>query len=217
MRVWACLALPIVASYAGTACGPSFQVVYEGDLRFEHCYALDENPNVLMQQKSDCWSDWLKHYTYGQTRDRVEFAAIRFRAISRAGALPTDEAIMGAAPGEAAGTSLAAPAPTNAFAPPPQILVDNDGGATASLPLSALPIASARPPDPARVAATPARSSKGGAPVGDAARPPGAPCVESCGETWQSCRSACGSSPCAACDSAYGRCAHACFSSAPGP
>src|ERR1700733_12543086 len=82
------------------ACGPSFQVVYEGDSRFEHCYALDENPNVSMQQKSDCWSDWMKHYTYGQTRDRVEFAAMRFRAIQRADTLPTDEAVMGAAPGE---------------------------------------------------------------------------------------------------------------------
>jgi hypothetical protein len=54
MRRWVCLSFLAVGLACGVACGPSFQVMYEGDSRFEHCYALDENPNVLMQQKSDC-------------------------------------------------------------------------------------------------------------------------------------------------------------------
>ena len=203
MRRWVCLSFLAVASACGVACGPSFQVMYEGDSRFEHCYALDENPNVLMQQKSDCWSDWLKHYTYGQTRDRVEFATIRFRAISRAGALPTDEAIMGAAPGEGSGASLAAPAPTNAFAPPPQTMVDYDGGGSDATPFSGLPAVPVA--NPSGIAT---RSS-------DSPQPPGASCVDRCSDKWQTCHAACGSSSCGACDKAHGRCVRACFSSAP--
>ena len=66
------------------ACGPSFQVVYEGDARFEHCYALDETPQISMQEKSDCWSTWIRSYTNGQTRNRVDYAAMRAKAaISR--------------------------------------------------------------------------------------------------------------------------------------
>jgi hypothetical protein len=205
-----------VASASGVACGPSFQVMYEGDSRFEHCYALDDNPNVLMQQKGDCWSDWLKHYTYGQTRDRVEFAGIRYRAISRAGALPTDEAIMGAAPGEGSGVSLAAPAPTNAFAPPPQTMVDYDGGGSAASPPSGVPLgqpgpASASPVVPGDVTKLPSKLT-----ASDPPKPPGTSCVERCADTWQTCRGACASGGCPACDSAYTKCGRACLSLAPG-
>jgi hypothetical protein len=212
MGLRVCLTLLAAALASGVACGPSFQVMYEGDSRFEHCYALDDNPNVLMQQKGDCWSDWLKHYTYGQTRDRVEFAAIRYRAISRAGALPTDEAIMGAAPGEGSGGSLAAPAPTNAFAPPPQ-MVESDGGSSAASPLSAglvAPPAPIAPGDPSRL---PPKLTAGG----DPPKPPGTPCVERCADTWQTCRGACATGGCRACDSAYAKCGRACLSLAPGP
>jgi hypothetical protein len=45
-----------LAGLAG--CGPSFQAVYDGDVRFEHCYALDESPNAPMAAKKDCWRDW---------------------------------------------------------------------------------------------------------------------------------------------------------------
>src|ERR1700733_5821322 len=104
---------------AVVACGPSFQAIYEGDQRFEHCYALDDNPNAPLQEKSTCWHDWMAHTTYGQTRDRVEYAAVRARALGRVPALPTDEAMMEAAPGPMAPKpGVAAPAPTSAFAPP---------------------------------------------------------------------------------------------------
>src|SRR5437868_3840856 len=82
------------------ACGPSYQALYEGDARFEHCYALEEASLSSMQQRSDCWRDWMLRYTYGQTRDRVEYASARYRALSRAPQAPTDEAMMEAAPGE---------------------------------------------------------------------------------------------------------------------
>ena len=37
------------------ACGPSFQAIYEGNSRFEHCYALDESPAgslVILRSKA---------------------------------------------------------------------------------------------------------------------------------------------------------------------
>jgi hypothetical protein len=183
------------------ACGPSFLVVYEGDSRFEHCYALDENPNVSMQQKSDCWSDWMKHYTYGQTRDRVEFAAMRFRAIQRADTLPTDEAVMGAAPGEGTnGTILAAPAPTNAFAPPPKTSVDVGPGAPATPVIVPPPSASAAAPSASTLPAPPPR-------------PPGTNCVDACSDVWQACHGTCTQNACAACDRIYTKCARGCFRS----
>ncbi len=115
----------------GAACGPSFQTVYENDARFEHCYALDETPTAAMTKKADCWNDWYKNHTYGQTRDRVEYARARYDALSTVPQLPTDEAMMAAAPGE--GTNVdtaAAPTPTSAFAPPPK-LEARDGGTAA--------------------------------------------------------------------------------------
>jgi hypothetical protein len=126
---WLCPAL------AALACGPSYQALYEGDARFEHCYALEETGAATMGQKRDCWHDWTHRYTYGQTRDRVEYAYARYNALSRAPQTPTDEAMMEAAPGEGRSSAIAAPAPTSAFAPPPKVLDDPDAQAqTEELP-----------------------------------------------------------------------------------
>ena len=64
------------------ACGPSFQAIYEGNARFEHCYALEENPQARMPDKAACWRDWSERYTYGQTQDRVHYATARYVALS---------------------------------------------------------------------------------------------------------------------------------------
>lgn len=194
------LVVATVASVtAGVACGPSFQALYEGDARFEHCYALEERGTVAMQEKSDCWRDWTMHYTYGQTRDRVEYAAARYRALSRAPQAPTDEAMMEAAPGEGRGTSVAAPAPTSAFAPPPKTLTEGDGGA----------------PDPS--AALPGYADAA-APVAPAAgandvRPPSADCGDTCTTSWNGCKDKCkGAKACDACAAFYKKCMKGCFS-----
>jgi hypothetical protein len=119
------LALPLAA-----ACGPSFQAIYEGNARFEHCYALEENAQTPMPEKADCWRDWSERYTYGQTRDRIHYATARYVALSQVDAVPTDEAMMMAAPGMTPRqTTITAPAPTNAFAPPPKVLDEADSGA----------------------------------------------------------------------------------------
>jgi hypothetical protein len=123
-------ALVAFGALAGAACGPSFQTVYENDARFEHCYALDETPTAAMTRKADCWNDWTKNHTYGQTRDRVEYARARYDALSTVPQLPTDEAMMAAAPGEGTNAdTAAAPTPTSAFAPPPKTEA-RDGGFT---------------------------------------------------------------------------------------
>ena len=63
------------------ACGPSFQAVYECDVHFEHCYALDES-GASVEAKKECWRDWLHGYTYGQSRDRVEYGGTRYSELS---------------------------------------------------------------------------------------------------------------------------------------
>jgi len=178
------------------ACGPSFQALYEGDARFEHCYAIDESGSASMQQKSDCWRDWTLRYTYGQTRDRVEYAAARYRALSRAPQAPTDEAMMEAAPGEGRGSSVVAPAPTSAFAPPPKTLGEWDA--------SAPPAAGPLPGYTDASIATPAESP--------AERPPSADCADTCNKTWSGCKDKCaGAKACDACTATYKTCMKGCF------
>jgi hypothetical protein len=64
------------------ACGASIQAVYEGDVRFEHCMALDDEPDVKLAIKRACWHEWISFYTYGQTRDRVRHAQNRIRQLN---------------------------------------------------------------------------------------------------------------------------------------
>ena len=49
--------LGLLLVVGGMACGPSFQAIYEGNSRFEHCYALEENAQTAMHDKADCWRD----------------------------------------------------------------------------------------------------------------------------------------------------------------
>jgi hypothetical protein len=106
-------ALGLGASLA--ACGPSYQAVYECDVHFEHCYALDES-GASADAKKDCWRDWLHGYTYGQSRDRVEYGGTRYSQLSLDPTLPSEDV-----PSLAARRIAAAPAPTNAFVPPPNV------------------------------------------------------------------------------------------------
>ena len=110
------LASLLVASVA--ACGPSFQAVYECDVKFEHCYAMDENP-VSREAKRECWRTWLHAYTFGQPRDRVEYATTRVTQLSLDPSALAEAADDG---GLSLSTSAAAaPVPTSAFAPPPNV------------------------------------------------------------------------------------------------
>ncbi len=177
------------------ACGPSFQAIYENDARFEHCYALDESATLAMSRKAACWKDWKDHHTFGQTRDRVDYAASRYQALSTPN-LPTDEAMMRAAPGEVdERDQLASPAPTNAFAPPPTTVPVGDGGTVA---------------DAGDVQAMP-DAGMGVEDAGGLMRsPPGSMCVDGCGDTWRTCSQGCEGKSCRKCDAHYRKCAAKC-------
>jgi hypothetical protein len=68
----------------GVSCGASLQALYEGDVRFEHCMALDSQREVKPTIRRACWDEWRKFYTFGQTRDRIEYAALRDRQLGGA-------------------------------------------------------------------------------------------------------------------------------------
>ena len=56
--------------------------IYEGDVRFEHCMALDLETHVRPSIRRACWAEWVAFYTYGQTRDRVLHAHLRVKQLS---------------------------------------------------------------------------------------------------------------------------------------
>lgn len=195
--------LVIVAAFgslgAALACGPSFQAVYEGNAQFEHCYALEERPQTAVQQKAECWHDWSSRYTYGQTRDRIHYATARYVALSQSN--PTDEALMMAAPGMTVRTStITAPTPTNAFAPPPKVLVQAD----------AAPEKVGRPSDVSTVVGIGGSSRDDGAGAPDAsANPvrvplPSSGCVDECTATFRTCKGA-------GCEGSYRSCMRVCM------
>jgi hypothetical protein len=173
-----------------SACSMTYQSVYEGDVRFEHCYRLDEERGIPLGEKRTCWHDWTQKYTYGQTRDRIEYALARERTLGQAQALGERSAPPGAA--NTFSNSVAAPQPTNAFAPPPPTL-SADGGGTAS---------PERPPTVSGLvqAAAPPLSA------------PGATCGGTCGKTWAQCTEQCKGSTCqSGCDERYKNCMRSCF------
>ena len=178
------LLLLLVASGA-LACGPSFQAVYEGDQHFEHCYAMDERA-VPDDKKKECWREWLRGYTFGQSNDRVEYAATRFSQLSLDATLPSED-VRDAGPRRPrkAERTVAAPIPTNAFAPPPKVNTDEARQAPdASSPAQ-------HPPPIARV--------------------PGSDCTGACEDRWSACRGGCADHGCEACDRPYRACMSTCF------
>ena len=171
-----------------TGCGPSFQAVYECDVNFEHCYALDQGTVSTDPTKAKgCWRDWLHNYTYGQSRDRVEYAATRFSELSLDPTLP----------GEDTQTrpkrvhSMVAPLPPRAYAPPPTHGADHGDGPATPPPTYA---AASGPPRPVVVA-----------------QAPGEQCTAACAERWNGCRKGCTDGACDGCDRAYKACVPGCF------
>jgi hypothetical protein len=178
----------IVALFA--ACSLTYQSMYEGDVRFEHCYRLDEERQVAIGDKRRCWQDWSKKYTYGQTRDRIEYALARERTLGQAQASGERSAPPGANAGAA--NANGSPQPTSAFAPPPPTMVRDAG-----------PEASDRQSTVAALV-QPA--------IGPLPAAPGASCGGTCGKTWSQCREPCKGGSCQSdCDDRYRLCMRACF------
>jgi hypothetical protein len=124
LRPSAVAAAVVVAMGAMAGCGASINAIYEGNVRFERCMALDSRPDVKPTLRSACWEEWMTFYTYGQTRDRVEHAAMRQAQLK--GTSNFDEGEWGLPPARIA---VAVPEPTNVLAPPPMTFPTVDAGA----------------------------------------------------------------------------------------
>jgi len=109
-----------LAAAAAFSCGPSVQSIYEGNVRFEHCYRLDLDLDIAPSHRETCWKQWLRSYTYGQARDRIEYARRRVRAFA-SGDPGRPLLNLSEHRPEARQFYLVVPAPTSIHAPPPPI------------------------------------------------------------------------------------------------
>jgi hypothetical protein len=166
------------------------QSIYEGDVRFEHCYRLDLERDVAVTHRQACWTTWLDRYTYGQSRDKLEYARRRVRAFGTGDA---DRPQLRIGDGQqeqrdARQFYLVVPAPTSVHAPPPPIATRTNVTEPPPAPSSAVPLAKAAP---------------------------GASCAEECQGAFSSCNQACDpvakSTACKSCDPDYKKCMQRCF------
>jgi hypothetical protein len=171
------------------ACGPSYRTVVEGDMRFEHCYTIDEDGRTSVEQKRTCWRSWTARYTRGQDPARVKYAKDRIEVLDGVAAptAPTSSPESWAAgPSGPSGTVIASPSPTTPYAPPPSLAPGNGTG-----------------------------NAKASGEVAGMAVPPGKwqGCAEGCGKGHRACMDGCaGKATCPpACDEAYRTCMKGCF------
>ncbi len=180
-----------VALLNTSSCGPSVQSIYEGDVRFEHCYRLDLDLNIAASHREACWKQWLGLYTYGQPRDRIEYARRRLRAFS-GGDFTRPTLNTGSVQPQRREFYLVVPEPTSAHAPPPPVAMPVYGDAGV-------------PPVPALNSPAPQASA------------PGASCASACYSSFTSCKAACGpdggasETACKSCEPDYRHCMRRCF------
>ena len=188
-RLGRSLLTALFVACAGGACGPSVQSIYEGNVRFEHCYRLDLEVDVAPTHREACWKEWLGMYTYGQPRDRIEYARRRARAFATGDVDCPKLSIGDTKQAEARQFYLVVPAPTSVHAPPPPIATRWYGDAGTPPPTPAPAIAAA----------------------------PQDACSSTCRESFQQCTRPCdpdAAKPdpgCKACDPDYKACMKRCF------
>lgn len=186
------LVLAFAAVAAASGCGPSVQSIYEGSVRFEHCYRLDLEQDVATTHRQACWTTWLDRYTYGQSRDRLEYARRRVRAFATG---DVDRPVLRVGQTQAEDTRqfyLVVPAPTSVHASPPPI-------ATRTHIIE----------EPAPTTPADGVTSEKATPAED--------CATACRSAFSSCNQACDpaaavkSAACRSCDPDYKKCMQRCF------
>jgi hypothetical protein len=95
---------------AGCA-GATVSRVYESDVRFERCLALDWRDDVRDPVRRRCWSEWLQHFASGQPRDKVGYARRQIVPRSESTASPVLET-----------QGAPVPVPTSVFAQVPMMM-----------------------------------------------------------------------------------------------
>jgi len=187
------LVLGLIALLIACACGPSVQSIYEGNVRFEHCYRLDLEVDTAPTHRRACWSEWLSMYTYGQPRDRIEYARRRLHSFANGDTARPTLDVGEDRQSEARQFYLVVPAPTSVHAPPPPIATRWYGDAG--------------------TAPAPATTEQVALPV----RAPEDKCNDACRESLGNCQRNCtpdGGKPdpaCKICESDYNTCMKRCF------
>lgn len=172
------------------SCGPSVQSIYEGNVRFEHCYRLDLDLEIVPTHRRHCWEQWLESYRAGQPRDRVEYARRRLRLFAKGDfERPTLRLDASAHPES---RMAVAPEPTSVRAPPPALAT----GAAPASPITVNPSPSADPAPGSECGkeCTRSRTQCRGAVCADAtsiAGGPSAKACESCDSDYKSCMRRC--------------------------
>jgi hypothetical protein len=167
------------------------QSIYEGNVRFEHCYRLDLEVDTAPTHRQACWKEWLSLYTYGQPRDRIEYARRRVHAFASGDVERPTLDLGETKKTEARQFYLVVPAPTSVHAPPPPIATRwyNDSSSAPTAPTSSI-----EPPSP-----------------------PQDRCGNDCRDAYVTCAQPCevdAGKPdvaCKACDSNYKACMKRCF------
>ena len=195
---WLVVAVVALASFAAAvACGPSVQSIYEGNVRFEHCYRLDLEVDTAPTHRRACWSEWLSVYTYGQPRDRIEYARRRLHSFANGDTARPTLDIGEDKQTEARQFYLVVPAPTSVHAPPPPIATRwyGDAGVAPNSPTAATTATTEQVVPPA----------------------PGDKCAEGCRDSLSNCQRTCNPDAgkpepgCKICDSDYKACMKRCF------
>jgi hypothetical protein len=188
------------------ACGPSLTAVHEGSIRFEHCYRLDLDSEVVASHREACWKGWLTSYTYAQPRDRIDYARTRLSELKAGDPTPPSLRTGGEHRPEQRQFYLVVPSPTSAHAPPPPVATvwregDDAGAGDAAAPPDNAGLEDAR------------------------AAPPSASCADNCRGDWDECTAKCagdattgdagvsdaGTPECHACKKVYSACMRRCF------
>ena len=105
-------------------CGINMRYVVESDMRFEHCYRLDEDGRTPLDQKRACWREWTATYQKGQDRSRIAYATERLRVLDAAspGApVVATESTAGASTAIVLASTGSGTVPLSPYAPPPAI------------------------------------------------------------------------------------------------
>ncbi len=58
-------------------CAPSLRMVHQSNTFFERCHSADYDTSVTPDQRHECWTVWLHHYTLGQSPERLAYARAR--------------------------------------------------------------------------------------------------------------------------------------------
>lgn len=113
------IVLSVPLALSTSACGPSIQSIHEGSVRFEHCYRLDLDPKIAPSHRHACWEQWTAVYSYGQARDRIEYARRRMGELEEGDPDPPRLNLDESETRPEREFYMSMPTPTDAHAPPP--------------------------------------------------------------------------------------------------